>query len=106
MFSLLKMKWHVWVKRDTFYHIMLWLLLYLLQMINHREFGLILQLTIPAVNVLFYAFVAYFNIGFLFKRYISDGKLWLHFLSLVILALVITPIKTIFLFFLSPSDPG
>lgn len=106
MISFLKKKLRVWVKRDTFYHILLWLVLYLLQMINHREFGLALQLTIPAVNVLFYAFVAYFNIGFLFKRYISDGKLWLHFLSLVFLAGVITPLKTIFLFFLSPSDPG
>ncbi|MFZ1704562.1 MAG: histidine kinase [Saprospiraceae bacterium] len=95
-----------WTKQDNFYHVLFWGVLYLLQLINHREFSLFMQLTIPLANVLFYSFVAYFNIVFLFKKYISDGRLWLHFLILIITAAILTPIKTIILFFLSPADPN
>lgn len=105
MLAKLRHKIKVWSKQETFYHLLMWLLLYLLQMINHREFSLLLQLAIPLVNVLFYAFVAYFNILFLFKKYLTDGRLWIHFSILVITAALLTPIKTIILFFLSPSDP-
>ncbi|MBK6365117.1 MAG: histidine kinase [Saprospiraceae bacterium] len=105
MFEKSKNKFKNWTKQDSFYHVLFWLVLYFMQLINYRQFGLSMQLTIPLVNVLFYSFVAYFNISFLFKKYITDGRLWVHFLILLITAAVLTPIKTIILFFLSPGDP-
>jgi two-component system, LytTR family, sensor kinase len=92
-------------KRDTLYHILLWVLLYLMQTISHRHFGLTMQLGLPLVNVVFYAFMAYFNIGFLFKRYVANGRIWAHFLMLLLTSAVLTPIKSIILFTMSQADP-
>jgi len=97
-------KFNYWSKQNSFYHFIFWVMLFLLQVINYRDIEFFLRLAIPFINVSFYALIAYFNFNLLFPKYIKDGRIWLHFVVLLIASIVITPIKTIILFFITSSD--
>jgi LytS/YehU family sensor histidine kinase len=57
------------------------------------------------VNVVFFVAICYFNIFYLFPKYLKDRNLWLHFAALALSAAAITPIKTFFFYIVSYGSP-
>ena len=80
-------------------HILFWLVIYMVfVLIDQNQFSLKLSLIKELINVFFYAFVVYLNLWILIPYYLSSKRLVLYSLLLVLLAVLITPIKTFVLF--------
>ncbi|MBK8514828.1 MAG: histidine kinase [Saprospiraceae bacterium] len=98
----LKNQFKKWSKRDSFYHIVFWLSLFLVSLVaSIPQMGLALAFLTDVVNVGFFAIIAYFNFYYLFPKYLKDRNLWWHFAALVLASLLLTPIKTLFFFWVS-----
>ncbi|MBK9253978.1 MAG: histidine kinase [Saprospiraceae bacterium] len=102
----IKQKLVAWARQDNFYHFVFWISLYILLVIAEgTEKGFLFIMTLQLINVGFYAAIAYFNWLYLFPAYLKDRNLLKHFGFLALLALLITPIKTLLFFQLSNHDP-
>jgi two-component system LytT family sensor kinase len=95
-----------WTKQSLFYHILFWLLLFLVIFFaNISQEHFLITFLISLIAVLFYALIAYTDYFILFPRYIKDRKIIIHLLALAFIALLITPIRTLFLFLLANGNP-
>jgi sensor histidine kinase YesM len=80
-------------------HGLFWMVIYMVfVLIDQSQFSLQLSLIKEAVNVFFYAFVVYLNLWVLIPNYLSSKRLVLYSVFLILLAILITPIKTYVLF--------
>ena len=94
-----------WSKHDSFYHVVFWISLFLVMLATSiPSMGFVQALLTDFINVGFFAGISYFNYFYLFPKYLKDRNLWWHFGALVVISLLITPIKTIFLFFFSSGN--
>lgn len=93
-------------KQSLFYHILFWSLLFLVIFFaNISQEYFLMSLLISLIAVLFYAAIAYTDYFILFPKYIKDRKIVIHLLALASIALLITPIRTLFLFLLANGNP-
>jgi len=65
---------------------------------------LITAIATSGINVAFFAVVVYFDILVLFPKYMKDRKMLIHFGTLAAVALLLTPIKTTLLYFVTQGD--
>lgn len=80
-------------------HLLFWLVIYLVfVLIDQNQFYWKLSLIKELVNVFFYALVVYINLWFLIPYYLSTKRLVLYSILLILLAILMTPIKTLVLF--------
>ena len=94
-----------WSKHDSFYHVIFWISLFLVMLATSiPSMGFVQALLTDFINVGFFAGITYFNYFYLFPKYLKDRNLWWHFGALGVVSLLITPIKTIFLFFFSSGN--
>lgn len=88
-----------WSANDTFYHVLFWALLFLVMLVTSvPRMGFFTAFVTDVINVGFFALIAYFNYFFLLPRYLKDKNLFLHFVFLITASLLMTPIKTFFLY--------
>lgn len=94
-----------WSSHDSFFHVLFWMLLFLVMLVTSvPRMGFFTAFITDVINVGFFALIAYFNYLFLLPRYLKDKNLFLHFLFLVLASLLITPIKTFFLYLFSAGN--
>ncbi len=82
-------------------HLFFWVSLYIILVVLDNAGNLIFVLQKEFINVIFFAAMVYINTYILFPTYLTQKKLLGHILSLAIIAILITPIKTLFLFWLA-----
>ncbi len=89
------------------YHVLFWLAFYLFFVLNDNktEFGLLFTLVKELINVLFYVAIVYVNLYYLIPKYLKKKSFWAYLLSMLILVLMVTPIKTLVYFLLYSSYP-
>jgi two-component system, LytTR family, sensor kinase len=87
------------------YHILFWVVLTVaLTSLSGSDLPYFTHLYLELINMSFYSVVVYFNIFYLFPLYMKQRKLVMHLIWLLATAAVITPIKTLLLIYISPSD--
>ncbi|MDX1479563.1 MAG: histidine kinase [Saprospiraceae bacterium] len=87
-------------------HVSLWLVVFVfLIIIDEKEFGLGYSIAEQLIHVFFYIVIVYFNLNYLIPNYLTQ-KTFITYSGLLILSVVIlTPIKTIALYFLYANSP-
>lgn len=71
---------------------------------NAKEIGFLLALQFEFFNIGFYAIIVYFNIYYIFPLYLKKKKMAMHLVMLLITSAVLTPLRTLVLFFISPTN--
>ncbi len=91
-------------KTDLKGHVFFWVIIILgLTFLSRDRGGMMHLLASETVNVGFFAIIVYFNIHYLFPRYLKQKNIVNHLLLLILASAVITPIKTLFLVKLQPN---
>ncbi|MDA9358602.1 histidine kinase, partial [Saprospiraceae bacterium] len=67
--------------------------------------NMLLTIKKEIINIGFFALIVYLNIVYIFPKYVENKNLFGHLLNLFVIALLITPIKTLIIFFLHNNDP-
>jgi len=99
-FSIFSVKAQIkaWSKHNSFYHVVFWTSLLLVLMVTTvPKLGFFQALITDLVTIGFYAMIAYLNIFVLFPKYLKDRKFYWHFGALALVAIILTPIKTMLL---------
>lgn len=95
------------VKRDAIYHILFWLVLYVsFIFIDTRKYGLGITVSKEFINIAFYIILVYFNIYYLIPKYLSQKDYIVYGVFLLLSAIIITPIKTLFFYLSYPNNPA
>ena len=107
--SLIKTERVDWLKKlmehTLILHLGFWLLLtFVLAMLNHSESSFGTKLIIVFLSISFYAVIIYANLLYLFPKYLEDKKLGKHLIILMLFAALLTPIKTLVLYFVLSSE--
>jgi len=87
-------------------HVLFWILILFAIASNSTEksffeYGLLVEF----VNLLFYVFIVYFNIYYLFPKYLKGKSMRVYIPYLILSALLLTPIKGAFLYILYYNNP-
>ncbi len=94
------------VKQTRLYHFVFWALLFLIIFFANINQGYFLEsVLVSLIAILFYATIAYTDFFFLFPKYLKDRNLIIHLIALAFIALLVTPIRTLFLFLLANGNP-
>ncbi|MBC7883956.1 MAG: histidine kinase [Saprospiraceae bacterium] len=101
----IKVKLKSWTRHDSFYHLIFWMSLFVVMFVTSiSSMGWVEAFLTDIVNVVFFALIAYFNYFILFPKYLKDKNLWWHFGALALTSVLLTPIKTICLYFISNGN--
>ncbi len=103
-------KSHIYTKTNNktigvLLHVLFWVLILLATIIPERNnasntFSIIVE----TVNVAFYAFIIYFNLFYLFPKYLKGRSLRIYIIALILSVLLLTPIKGAVLYLLHYGD--
>ena len=95
-----------WLKDSRLHHVFFWTTLYaIFIVIDDEKFGLGFRMLKEAVNLVFYIAIVYFNLIFLIPRFLKQRTFLIYTGFLLIIALVLTPIKTLVLYFIYSNYP-
>lgn len=87
-------------------HILSWVLILLaLVYLDDKELGFGYSLAEQLIVITFYMFIVYFNLYYLIPNYLSQRTILTYTGLLLLSAMIITPIKTIALYFLYTGEP-
>ena len=87
-------------------HVLIWLCVLLcLVIIDGRELGLGYSVAEQLIVVLFYMIIVYFNLNYLIPNYLSQKTVLTYTGLLLLSAMILTPIRTIALYFLYSGEP-
>jgi len=90
----------------TFYHVLFWLFTYVfLIVLSAPKDHLWLIMVKNAVNIGFFITMAYINIVYLIPELLSKNKTIYYVLSLIMVAIALTPIKLALFYLIYSSDP-
>ena len=82
------------------YHTVFWLALFaFLFYFDDSGLSLMEKGVNEFINILFYAILVYFNLNYLIPNYLTKKKFLTYILLLMVAALIVTPLKVIFLYF-------
>ncbi|GLR18330.1 sensor histidine kinase [Portibacter lacus] len=95
-----------WAKRDTLFHALFWVGLYVALIIIDQNPTSVFTLIIELVNLVFYMIIVYFNLYFLIPNYLRKNSGINYAIALVLTAIILTPIKTILFYLLFTDQPG
>lgn len=99
----LKYNSNVLVRQESSYHIFFWVSLYVILILLDTQTAIGLRFIKQLVNVSFFALIAYFNMGILFPKYLRNRNLLLHIILVALLAVLITPIKAVLMYLITPD---
>jgi hypothetical protein len=86
-------------------NIVFWLVLALIfTIVNPSDLKFYEELLMEVINVSFYALMVYINKFYIFPHYLRRNNFSIHLLTLLLVALILTPIKGVFLYHSSGSD--
>ncbi|MCE2788505.1 MAG: histidine kinase [Saprospiraceae bacterium] len=71
---------------------------------GHLEMPWLLATVTSAINLIFFGVIVYFNLYYLFPKYLKEKNLWIHIGLLLAGAIILTPIKTLSLFYASSGN--
>ncbi|MEL6986826.1 MAG: hypothetical protein AAGK97_03260, partial [Bacteroidota bacterium] len=84
------------------YHAYFWIILWVAMVaFDDKDHGISFAIYVQAVHVFFIAAIVYFNLIYLFPNYLNQKNFLIYTLLLLVSALIITPIKTIVLYFVA-----
>ncbi len=88
-----------------FLHILFWIVI-LFTIINstNGEYFLSFSLVTESINLLFYIFIVYFNIYYLFPKYLKGKSLKIYIPVLILSVLLLTPIKGAVLYMINYNN--
>jgi two-component system, LytTR family, sensor kinase len=87
------------------YHLIFWIVLALIfTFLSKSDIKFFRHFYLECINMSFYSVIVYFNIYYLFPLYIRQRKLTMHLIWLLTTAAILTPIKTLVMVFISPTD--
>jgi len=87
-------------------HVLIWTTILLaLVIIDGKELGLIYSVAEQSIVVLFYMIVVYFNLYYLIPNYLTQKTILTYTGLLLLTSMILTPIKTIALYFLYTGVP-
>ncbi|MDA9264436.1 histidine kinase, partial [Saprospiraceae bacterium] len=94
------------LRKESATHIIFWSILFLLfTVVEGSKGNMLLTIKKEIINIGFFALIVYLNIVYIFPKYVENKNLFGHLLNLFVIALLITPIKTLIIFFLHNNDP-
>jgi len=94
------------LRRESATHILFWTILFLVfTLVEGSKGDLWFTIQKEVINISFFALIVYINIIYIFPKYVENKNLINHLLTLFVIALLITPIKTLIIFFLHSEDP-
>lgn len=101
-----KVKYHtnVLVRQNSSYHLFFWISLYIILILLDNQSSWGFRFIKEFVNVSFFALITYINLGILFPSYVEKKNLLIHILSVILIAALISPIKTAILYLISPHS--
>lgn len=92
------------LRKEYVTHIIFWMLLFvMLVLVDRSNLNLFFTIKKEFINLAFFAVIVYINIAYFFPKYVSNKNLLNHIFTLVIISLLITPIKTLILYFIHDS---
>lgn len=95
------------VKKDFLYHFLFWFGLYVsFIFIDTQTYGLGITISKEFINISFYAILVYFNIYYLIPKYLTQKEFMVYGVFLLLSAIIITPIKTLFFYLSYPNNPA
>ncbi len=94
------------LSRDLYSHMLFWFVFYAILVVLDGEPSLTLRLGKEFVNVVFFAAIVYVNLHYLIPKYLSKSHLLWYLCLLILVAVLITPIKTLVYYLLYSNDPG
>lgn len=87
-------------------HILFWIIiLYSIVNSTGSDYFLSFSFVTESINLLFYVFVVYFNIYYLFPKYLKKKSLKVYIPVLILSVLLLTPIKGAILYIINYNDP-
>ncbi len=103
-------KSHIYTKTNNktigvLLHVLFWTMILLATIIPERNTGSnSFSIIVETVNVAFYAFIIYFNLFYLFPKYLKGRSLRVYIIALILSVLLLTPIKGAVLYLLHYGD--
>jgi sensor histidine kinase YesM len=95
-----------YLQHSGIYHILFWLLLYLVLIsMDSKELGLFFALGTNLITISFFILIVYLNFFYLFPQYLQNKSLFWHLVSLAVAATMVTPIKSFILYFVYYDHP-
>jgi sensor histidine kinase YesM len=100
---------HLWspktIRKSELFHVLFWLILFGIMIYSgHLEMPWLLATVTSAINLIFFGVIVYFNLYYLFPKYLKEKNLWIHIGLLLAGAIILTPIKTLSLFYASSGN--
>jgi two-component system, LytTR family, sensor kinase len=87
-------------------HVLIWIAILVgLVIIDGKELGMLYSVAEQSIVVLFYMVVVYFNLYYLIPNYLTQKTILTYTGLLLLTAMILTPIKTIALYFLYTGEP-
>lgn len=106
MAQALKHRLYRFYQTSTFYHVLFWVFMYIFVVLltgSKDQLGLVMIKS--AVNISLFIVMAYVNVNYLIPQLLSKGKTIIYVLSLVSVAIALTPIKLALFYIIYMNDP-
>lgn len=95
------------LRKESVTHVLFWLMLFVIfVMVDMRTSTLWFTVKKEFVNIGFFAIIVYINILYVFPKYLEHKNLLNHILTLFIIALLLTPIRTMVFYVLYDDQPS
>jgi len=95
-----------WAKRDTLFHVMFWVGLYVAFILIDQNPISVFTLVKELLTVIFHMIIVYFNLYFLIPNYLRKNSGINYAVALVLTAIILTPLKTIVFYLLFSDEPS
>ncbi len=94
------------IQSERIQHILFWTVLYLILVsLDSKELGMVFTLGTSFVTVGFFVLLVYINRVYLFPQYIKSKNLFWHIISLIVTAILLTPVKSFVFYFIYFEHP-
>jgi len=103
----IKKTFYKYLENGTFYHVLFWVVFYLFLIIigqQHSDKSIGVIMTNMLIRVGFYMAIVYFNLLFLFPKYLKENRFYLYTILLALSVVLITPIESIIHYYLFYRD--
>ncbi len=95
-----------WAEKDYTQHLLFWLVIYgIFIFLDEKDYSLGFVFAKELLNVAFFAVIVYLNLNYLIPKYLTQKHLFWYLSLLILVALIITPIKTAVFFALYSNTP-
>ncbi len=94
------------IQNEKVQYFLFWSVLYLILVsLDSKELGMLFTLGTSFVTVGFFIVMVYINAAYLFPQYVKNKSLFWHVVSLIVSAIILTPIKSFIFYFIYFEHP-